>query len=102
MVQSVFDFADEMLGPNGQLNLTLCEDTRYYEKYELDRTLNTFGYRFRLKEKRLMREKYKQYRHVGSKSSDTIIPWIEETGYEHVYVKTGDESTNQIQKVRTV
>jgi hypothetical protein len=89
MVTCVFEFADKMLGPHGQLNLALCECERYYPEYGLEEALQKFGARLKFVEKVKMSDKYKEYRHVSSKGSDTIIPWTEETGYEHVYVKTG-------------
>jgi hypothetical protein len=67
IVRSLFSFADEMLGPNGQLNLALHEGQRFYPDYGL--------------------EKYKDYQHVSSQGSETIIQGVKENGYEYVYVR---------------
>ncbi len=87
----VLEFANEMLGPNGQLNLALCEYDTYYPDYGLEGALQKFGGRFKFVEKVKMSDKYKENRHVSSKGRGTLIPSIETSGYEHVYVKTKDD-----------
>ncbi len=81
----VLEFANEMLGPNGQLNLALCEYDTYYPDYGLEGALQKFGGRFKFDEKYLMSEKYKDYRHVSSLGSDAAIKEILTLGFEHIY-----------------